>query len=87
VVARRAYETGPDPAGRLFRLRLEKSRQARAAAVASVRGAGFGRYVYARIGGAKRGTEALYDNLEAALRAIDRHYDAAMMRHVTRKAL
>lgn len=81
------YESGPDPDGRLLKLRLRKSREARDAALHSIRSAGFGRYVYARIGGPVRGAEKLYDNHDAAVRAINRHYDAQMMKHVVRRAV
>lgn len=88
-VARRRYiyESGPDPAGRLLKLRLDRNKEAREAAVRSITSAGYGRYVTARIGGPKRGTEKLYENREAAVRAIDRHYNAQMMKHVVRRAV
>lgn len=81
------YENGPDPEGRLFKMRLDLNRESREGAARSIRSAGYGRYVYARIGGAKRGTEKLYDSREAAVRAIDRHYNAQMMKHVVRRAV
>lgn len=79
--------TQRDPAGRAFKRQLGFSAAARQAALQSIRSAGFGRYVYARIGGPVRGTVRLYDDRAAAVRAVDRHYDAQMMKHVVRRAV
>lgn len=72
-----------DADGRLFKMRLDLNRDARAAALASIRDAEFG-YVHARIGGPQRGKDELFASRCEAERAVNRHYDAAMMRHVTR---
>lgn len=79
--------SGRDPAGRAFKRQLKFSGAARQAALQSIRSAGFGRHVYARIGGPVRGAEKLYDSRDAAVRAIDRHYNAQMMKHVVRRAV
>jgi hypothetical protein len=74
--------TQRDPAGRAFKRQLGFSGAARQAALQSIRSAGYGRYVHARIGGPVRGQERLFKDEREAVRAIHRHYDIKMMQRL-----
>ena len=70
--------------GRLFRLRLERSKAAREDALASVRPVPGG-WWQARIGGRMRGRTRRFVSRAAAVAAVQAHYNAALLRFVEQR--
>lgn len=65
-------------AGRLLMLKLRRSAEARRDALASIRSLPSGK-CQARIGGRIRGKREQFENRAAAVKAINAHYDAALV--------
>ncbi len=68
--------------GRLFKLRLKRNMAAREAAKATIRKVPGGKW-QARIGGRVRGKTEEFGTQVLAERAVDDHYNSAMMAWVT----
>lgn len=66
--------------GRLFTIRLARSKAARESAYATI--AKVGAWWVARIGGAQRGEVRSFATRAKAVAAIDEHYNAALFRQV-----
>lgn len=76
-----ALESASARRGRLFKLRLQRSRAAREDALASVRQLPNGRW-QARIGGRMRGKTVQFASRDLAQHAVHTHYDLAMLAFV-----